>query len=121
MTSSIKVCLVGVGRAGQVHAASLVKHIPEGKLTALVDLDQVALEKTADRFGVDSWFSSLEEAIDRVPFEAVILTTPTFTHRELVTIAALRRKHVFCEKPMALTIDDCDEMIAAAERNSVLL
>lgn len=121
MTNSIRVCLVGVGRAGQVHAESLVKHIPAGKLTAVVDMNPVALEKTAARFGVDSWFSSLEEAIDQVPFEAVIITTPTFSHRELVTVAAQRGKHVFCEKPMALTIDECDEMIATAERNNVVL
>jgi myo-inositol 2-dehydrogenase/D-chiro-inositol 1-dehydrogenase/scyllo-inositol 2-dehydrogenase (NAD+) len=99
----------------------LVQHIPEGRLVALVDPNPVSLEKTAGRFGVESKFSSLEEAIDRVAFDAVIISTPTVTHRELATIAAARGKHIFCEKPMALTIEECDAMIAAAERNSVLL
>jgi predicted dehydrogenase len=121
MTNAIRVCLVGAGRAGQVHAESLVQHVPEGRLAALVDPNPAALEKTSSRFGVESKFSSLDEAIDRVAFDAVIITTPTFTHRELATIAAARGKHIFCEKPMALTIEECDEMIAAAERNSVLL
>src|SRR5215475_2136544 len=121
MISVTRVCLVGAGRAGQVHGDSLVSHIPEGKLVAVVDPDESSREKTAARFGVDSKFSSLEEAIDRVAFEAVVITTPTFTHRELVMIAALRRKHIFCEKPMALTIEECDEMISAAEQNGVFL
>jgi predicted dehydrogenase len=121
MTKQIKVCLVGVGRAGQVHAESLTQHAPEGQLTALVDPDNVTLEKTAAQFGVESRFNSLAEAIDRVPFEAVILTSPTFTHRELAMLAATHGKHIFCEKPMALMIEDCDEMIAAAERNGVFL
>jgi predicted dehydrogenase len=121
MTNATKVCLVGTGRAGQVHAESLVKHIPEGRLAALVDPNESALEKTARFFGIDSRFSSLLEAIDRVAFEAVIITTPTSTHRELATIAAGHGKHIFCEKPMALTIEECDEMIAAAERNGVFL
>jgi predicted dehydrogenase len=121
MTNAIKVCLVGVGRAGQVHAESLAHHIPEGKLVALVDSDNAALQKTAARFGVESRFSSLEEAIDHVPFEAVIITTPTFTHREQAKLAAAHGKHIFCEKPMALTIEECDDMIAAAERNAVYL
>jgi predicted dehydrogenase len=121
MTNAIKVCLVGVGRAGQVHAESLAHHIPEGKLVALVDSDNAALQKTAIRFGVESRFSSLEEAIDRVPFEAVIITTPTFTHRDQGKLAASRGKHIFCEKPMALTIEECDEMIVAAKKNSVYL
>jgi myo-inositol 2-dehydrogenase/D-chiro-inositol 1-dehydrogenase/scyllo-inositol 2-dehydrogenase (NAD+) len=104
-----------------VHAESLVQHVPEGKLAALVDPNSDALEKTAARFGVESHFSSLEEAIDGVAFDAVVITTPTFTHRELAKVAAARGKHIFCEKPMALTIAECDEMIAAAERNSVIL
>ena len=121
MTNAIRVCLVGAGRAGQVHAESLVRHIPDGKLAALVDPNEAALEKTAARFAVESRFNSFEEAIDRVPFDAVVITTPTFTHRELAMMAAARGKHTFCEKPMALTISECDEMIAAAERNGVFL
>jgi myo-inositol 2-dehydrogenase/D-chiro-inositol 1-dehydrogenase/scyllo-inositol 2-dehydrogenase (NAD+) len=112
---------VGSGRAGQVHAQSLAQHVPQGELVALVDPNPAALEKTAAHFGVEATFSSLEEAIDRAAFDAVIITTPTFTHKELATIAAARGKHIFCEKPMALTIEECDEMIAASERNSVLL
>jgi myo-inositol 2-dehydrogenase/D-chiro-inositol 1-dehydrogenase/scyllo-inositol 2-dehydrogenase (NAD+) len=121
MTNPIRVCLVGAGRAGQVHAESLVQHVPEGKLIALVDQSTAALEKTGDRFGVESRFDSLEQAMDSVAFDAVVITTPTFTHRELATAAAARRKHIFCEKPMALTLGECDEMIAAAERNAVIL
>jgi myo-inositol 2-dehydrogenase / D-chiro-inositol 1-dehydrogenase len=121
MAKAIRVCLVGAGRAGQVHAESLVHHIPEARLTALVDPNQAALETTAARFGIESRFSSLDEAVDRVGFEAVVITTPTFTHRELAVTAAGRGKHIFCEKPLALTIEECDEMIAATERNGVFL
>ena len=121
MTNPTSVCLVGAGRAGQVHAESLTQHVPGGRLVALVDPSDSALEKTGVRFGVESRFKSLEEAIDGVAFDAVVITTPTFTHRELVTMAAANGKHIFCEKPMALTIDECDKMMAVAERNSVIL
>ena len=121
MTKAIRVCLVGAGRAGKVHAESLTRHIPEGKLTALVDPNTTALESVGTKFSVEARFTALSEAIDRVPVEAVVITTPTFTHRELAVLAASRGKHVFCEKPMALTIEECDEMIAAAERYAVIL
>src|SRR5262249_41248322 len=121
MTKQIRVCLVGAGRAGQVHAESLMQHISEGKLVAIVDPDNTTLEKTARRFGIESRFSSLAEAIDRISFEAVIITTPTFTHRELAMLAATHGKHIFCEKPMALKIEECDDMIAATKRNGVFL
>ena len=121
MTNAIRVCLVGAGRAGQVHAQSLVHHVPEGRLVALVDQNAEALKKAAERFGVESCFTSLEQAMDGVAFDAVVITTPTFTHRELVIQAAAGGKHVLCEKPMALTLAECDEMMAAAERSLVIL
>jgi predicted dehydrogenase len=121
MTNAIKVCLVGAGRAGQVHAESLVQHVPGGELAALVDPNTAALEKAGERFGVESRFNSLEQAIDGADFDAVVITTPTFTHRELAKLAAAGGKHIFCEKPMALTLEECDEMIAAAASNNVIL
>ena len=66
-------------------------------------------------------FTSLEEAIDKADFDAVVITTPTFTHRDLALEAAAAGKHIFCEKPMALNLEECDQMAAAAERNDVLL
>ena len=59
--------------------------------------------------------------MDGVAFDAVVITTPTFTHRELVIQAAAGGKHMLCEKPMALTLEECDEMMAAAERSLVIL
>jgi len=121
MTNPTRVCLVGAGRAGQVHAESLVRHIPQGKLVALVDQNAAALEDAGSRFGVEARFSSLDEAAESVEFEAVVITTPTFTHCELAKAAAARGKHILCEKPMALTLTECDEMIAAAGQHGVLL
>jgi scyllo-inositol 2-dehydrogenase (NAD+) len=121
MINPIRVCLVGAGRAGQVHAESLLRSVPEGKLVALVETSAAAREKAGERFGIEARFESLAEAIDSAPFEAVVITTPTFTHRELTVLAAGHGKHILCEKPMALTIGECDEMIAAAERNAVIL
>ncbi len=121
MPKPIRVCLSGVGRAGQVHANSLRHHLPEGELVALVDETAAALQIVGEKFGVSERFSSLEEALERGEFDAVVISTPTFTHRALALQAASAGKHIFCEKPMALTLRECDEMIEAADRNAVLL
>lgn len=121
MPKLIKVCLVGAGRAGQVHAVSLTEHIPGATIAALVDPDPTALEKAGARFGVQARFTSLAEAIDKADFDAVVITTPTFTHCDLALEAATGGKHIFCEKPMALSLEECDQMLAATERNGVLL
>ncbi len=121
MSNPVRICLVGAGRAAQVHADSLVNHIPRGQLVALVDPDLNALQATGDRYGVDARFDSLEAALDGAAFDAVVITTPTFTHKPLALLAAEAGKHIFCEKPMALTLAECDAMIEAAERNGVFL
>jgi myo-inositol 2-dehydrogenase/D-chiro-inositol 1-dehydrogenase/scyllo-inositol 2-dehydrogenase (NAD+) len=115
------VCLVGAGRAGKVHANSLVAHIPGGELVGIVDSVAETLQDTGDQFGVDARFETLEAALDDLEFEAVVITTPTFTHKPLAVAAAEAGKHVLLEKPMALSIAECDEIIEAAERNGVLV
>jgi hypothetical protein len=62
-------------------------------------------------------FGSLDEALGSgTPIDAAVIATPTFTHRDLAVEALGAGLHVFCEKPMALTSQECDDMIAAAER-----
>lgn len=121
MNDPVRVCLVGAGRAGRVHANSLANHVPGGRLVAVVDANPETRQATADEYDVEARYASLEEALDGAQFDAVVITTPTFTHRELATLAADHGKHVLCEKPMALNLADCDAMIAAAGRNDVLL
>jgi predicted dehydrogenase len=121
MSVPIRVCLVGAGRAGKVHAKSLVNHVPAAKLVGVVDSRADALRDTGDQFGVDARFEALEAALDGLEFDAAVIVTPTFTHRSLAVMAAEAGKHVFVEKPMALSIAECDEMLAAARRNAVFL
>jgi myo-inositol 2-dehydrogenase/D-chiro-inositol 1-dehydrogenase/scyllo-inositol 2-dehydrogenase (NAD+) len=121
MSELVSVCLVGAGRAGKVHANSLVNHIPEAKLTAIVDSSPDALNSTAAQFDIPGRFASLEEALESAQFAAVVITTPTFSHPSLAITAAKAGKHVFLEKPMALTLADCDEIIAQARQHQVLL
>ncbi len=121
MSTPIRVCLVGAGRVAKVHASSLVHHVPAGKLVAIADTDSYVLEETADQFGVDDRFQRLEEALGNADFDAVVITTPTFTHASLAVMAAKARKHVFLEKPMALTLAECDAIIDAANDNGVFL
>ncbi len=121
MNDPVRVCLVGAGRAGRVHANSLVNHVPDARLAAIVDAHPQTLEATAEEYSAEARYPSLDEALDRERFEAVVITTPTFTHRELTELAVEHGKHVLCEKPMALDLAECDAMIAAAGRNKVHL
>ena len=70
---------------------------------------RAVLNETGDEFGIDGRYASLTEALDKTDFDAVIITTPTFTHRDLALQAAEAGKHVFLEKPMALNLAECDD------------
>jgi len=121
MKNTIRVCLIGAGRAGKVHARSLVQYLPDAELAAIVDPAPEALRATAEQFGVEARFPSLEEALDKASFEAVVITTPTFTHTHLAVTAAQAGKHILLEKPMAMSLEECDRIIQAAQANQVLL
>ena len=99
MSNPIRVCLVGAGRVGKVHASSLVNHVPAGKLVGIVDPRTEALQDTGRQFGVDAHFDSLEAAVGSIDFEAVVITTPTFTHSALAVMAMMG---VTCSAPFSL-------------------
>lgn len=63
---------------------------------------------------------SLEAAVSRADVDCVIVATPNYLHKEPVLLAAKYKKHVFCEKPIALSYQDCDEMVRACEENGVV-
>lgn len=121
MFNQVHVCLIGAGRAAQVHANSLVNHVPAGLLAAIVDTEPEILNATAAKYGVTGRFTSLEAALEGAEFDAVVITTPTFTHAHLATTAAKAGKHIFLEKPMALNLPECDAIIGAAKQNAVIL
>lgn len=121
MADFIRVCLIGAGRAAKVHANSLTHYIRGAAPVAVVDLSPEALQDTADQFSIGQRFTSLDAALEWGEFDAVVITTPTFTHQPLAVQAANAGKHVFLEKPMALSLEECDAIIAATEQKGVYL
>lgn len=117
----VRVCLLGAGRVANIHASSLANHVPNGILTTIVDNNSDALNSTADQFGIQTKFSDFEDALNANNFDAVVITTPTFLHSKQTIMAAEAGKPIFLEKPMALSLEECDEIIAAVEENNVVL
>ena len=121
MDTVIKICMVGAGRVGKNHSRILARHVPGGRIVVLVDPFADVRAETAAEFGIDAQYDSLEQALDKADFDAVIITTPTPTHLPLSALAAEHGKHVFLEKPMAITLDECDKIMDVTTRNEVIL
>ena len=118
---SVNICMVGAGRVGKVHTNSLSTSVKSCKVVAIVDPSIEPLTAVANEFGISERYTSLDEALTRSNFDAVVITTPTPTHKDLSILAACAGKHVFLEKPMALNLSECDQIIAETERQHVHL
>lgn len=114
-------CVIGAGRAGQIHARNLSQRIPAAALVALCDLDTANLQKAGAELGVPTLLSDYRAAVVRDDIDAVVIVTPTFLHCEIACLAAQHGKHIFLEKPMALTAQECLNILAATQRAHVKL
>jgi len=115
------VCLIGCGRAGMIHAANYKNRIPGARITAVVDVMEASARAAAQELGIDRCYTDYHEILSDDAIDAVIIVAPTDQHRQIVLDCAAAKKHIFCEKPMAMTVGECDEMIEACERNRVKL
>lgn len=107
--------VVGVGYFG-AELARILKGLEDAGVSAVFDPDQG--EIVAKELGCD-FCKSLEELVSREDVDVVVVATPNYLHKEPVIEAAKHGKHVFCEKPIALSFEDCDEMVKTCEENHV--
>lgn len=121
MHKKINVCVIGCGRAGMIHARSYAGGIHDAVLAALCDPLAQNLADASEETGVTKTYLNWQDVMSDPSIDAVIVVTPTQFHHDVVISAAEAGKHVFCEKPMASTEEECDEMIEACRKNNVRL
>jgi len=119
----IKAAVVGYGGAysmGQIH---LLRMEETGiKPTAVAEIDPERLESAKEDFPGIQTFGSLTEMLERSDdVNCITIVTPHNTHASLAVEALESGRHVIVEKPMALTTEECDSMIGAAEKNGLML
>ncbi len=112
---TIRIGSVGLGRLGLAHAENIATKIMHAELTALCDLNGDLLNRTADRLGVKHRFSSFEEMIALEELDAVCLASPSGLHTKQIAAALAAGKHVFSEKPLGVTVEECKEAEKAVE------
>lgn len=115
----LRLGVIGLGGATRQILPSLSSH-PHVRIAAGADPRAEARDRFAADFGAAT-FASAEALCDSPDVDAVYIATPHQFHMQNVVAAAERRKHVIVEKPMALSLEECDAMIDAAKRNGVHL
>ncbi|MDG4667750.1 Gfo/Idh/MocA family oxidoreductase [Mycobacterium sp. 236(2023)] len=117
MPNPLSFGLIGAGWIGSFHAETLANRLPNTRLVAVAD----PVPGAAERLSAPRSYQDPLELIADPAVEAVAISSPAATHTDLVVAAAQAGKHVFCEKPMSLTLDDADRAIAAARGAGVAL
>jgi predicted dehydrogenase len=113
------VALIGCGGITlQNHLPGLAL-CPETRVVALCDSDPLVLKQARDHCGVEFCCQNYQEVLRRDDVHAVIVATPNCFHAPIVLEAVQSGKHVLCEKPLALTVDEARQMLRTAENAGV--
>ena len=110
--------IVGYGGQGAWHAVWAQKS-EVVSLSGIYDIDEKRMQAARDN-GIHT-YESLDEIIADKSVDIVLCATPNDVHRDIVVAALNAKKHVICEKPVSLTVEEFDDMVRAAEENDVLL
>jgi predicted dehydrogenase len=115
----VNIALVGGGRIADMHAPGYLES-PDARLYALCDVDPGVLARRKEQWGLAKTYRSFDELLADPLVDAVEILTPHHLHKSMVIQTARAGKHVSVQKPMAMTVAECDEMIAACDDAGVL-
>ena len=116
MVSEVGLGLIGAGAIGKVHVGNLNRNIKGARLAAVADIDQNAARSVA---GDAKVYSDFHEMIKDGSVDAVIVCTPPFLTMEITKVAADAGKDVFCEKPISVTLEEADKMLATVKSGGI--
>ena len=115
----IRVGVIGAGMMGSGHAGCVAQSA-HGELVAVADTDAARARAIAERHGA-ACYRTHRELLEAETVDALVVCTPDWAHREVCVDAAAAGKHVLVEKPLAMTVEDCDVIIEAVAKAGVTL
>lgn len=119
--SQIRWGLIGCGDVANKRVAQAIQSEPRSRLVAACRRDETKLRAFCDKFSVEQPFVDCEQLIAEANVDAVYIATPVREHLPQALAAAREGKHVLVEKPMAMSVAECDAMIAGCRESSVKL
>jgi predicted dehydrogenase len=122
-SKKVRYAVVGLGHIAQVAVLPAFAHCKHSELAALVSGDPEKLAELGEKYGIEHRYSyeEYDQCLTSGEVDAVFIALPNHMHCEYTVRAAERGVHVLCEKPMAVTSNECREMIAACRRRDVKL
>jgi predicted dehydrogenase len=123
-THKIRYAVIGLGYISQIAVLPSFAHAAKNsELTALVSGDPKKLKQLGEKYGVErlNSYDEYDDLLASGDIDAVYIALPNHLHHEYTLRAARAGIHVLCEKPMAVTVEECKEMISACQQSNVKL
>lgn len=121
MSNPLKVGIVGAGGITRAHLPAYLERPDRVQLNAVCDLVEPLAQELAKKAGIDAVYLDINEMLRDADIEAVDICTTHNSHAPLAIAAAEAGKHVIVEKPMAISVQECRDMIAAADKAGTTL
>jgi len=121
MEKPVKAGIIGLGTAGRLHLQPMKKLTDLVEVAALCDTDEKVLKKTARKYKNAKTYTNHLDLLENDEIEAVHILLPHHLHERIVIDCAKAKKHILCEKPIAITLEEVDNMIAAVNKAGVKL
>lgn len=116
-----KVAVLGCGFISNIHLESYERFVPDAEVVAVYSRNGEKAKKFAEEHGIPQVYANVDELLEKSGCDVVDICLPNYLHYEACLKAAKSGKHVIVEKPIALTLEQADEMIAECKKAGKLL
>ncbi len=116
----VKVGVVGLGLVSSAHIKGYLSH-PFAEVVAVCDLNEKQAQRVARQFDIPTYYTSYDEMLTDTDINTIDIMTPTYLHAPMAVAAARAGKNIQCEKPLALTLTEGEEICNEAEKHKVAL
>ena len=116
-----KVALLGAGFIADIHLESYRRFVPEAEVTCVFSGTAQRAEEFAKKHHIPRWFADIDDLMKHGDCEVIDLGLPNFLHAKITEAAARAGKHVIVEKPLCVTLEEADSMIASCREARVKL
>ena len=113
----VRIGVIGMGRQGQIHSKNIAYRIPTAELVCASDISMEFVQRIEVE-NVDL-YDDYRKILEREDVDAVVIASSTDTHEPIIKEAAEAGKHIFCEKPIATTLEAIDEVLEVVEQQGV--
>ncbi len=116
-SNQVGVGIIVAGKMGWIHAANLAKGIPNARLVAVSDEVEESAKRLAGELAITNVFTYYLRLVENREVQAVVIATPAVRKPQIVKFACEAGKHIFCEKPIATSFHDAEQVLKSSQRS----